>query len=139
MKNILIIDDEYQVRDVINITLTENGYKAYEAENGKKGVELFMNINPDIVITDVNMPEMSGLELASRLMEHDPRREVVIMTGYSTHESAVQAIKLGASDYLRKPFTIHDFSAFKKSLKEILSFMRLEVLVEYLLSTFYEQ
>lgn len=113
MKNILIIDDENQVRDVINITLTENGYKAYEAENGKKGVELFMNRNPDIVITDVNMPEMSGIEVTKKIKELKADTDVVIMTGFGTEELVVDALRSGASNYIKKPI----------DLKELLSIL----------------
>ncbi len=103
MKKILIIDDENLVRSVINIALTNNGYKVYEADNGKTGIQMFIDIDPDIVITDVNMPEMSGIEVTKNIKENKVDADVVIMTGYGTEELIIEALRAGASNYINKP------------------------------------
>ena len=115
---ILVVDDDTEIGNILGTAAEAEGYTPIVCNHPEDALSVSKREKFGLAFVDINMPEMSGLELASRLMEHDPRREVVIMTGYSTHESAVEAIKLGASDYLRKPFTIHDFSLCLKRFQE---------------------
>ncbi|HEB33371.1 MAG TPA: response regulator [Spirochaetes bacterium] len=120
MKKILIVEDEYPVRDVLKIALSENGYMVYEAENGKKGVQMFIDCVPDIVLTDVKMPGISGIEVTKRIKEKQADADVVIMTGYGSEELVIEAIRAGATNYLKKPvsfdelFNILDHIIFKR-------------------------
>jgi DNA-binding response OmpR family regulator len=134
MKSILIIDDENQVRDVLKITLKENGYAVSEAEDGMRGMDRFRETNPDIVLTDVNMPEMSGIAVTRKIRQMNSEVDIVIMTGYGSEELVIEALRAGASNYIKKPiafkelFTILDGIYLKRQNKK-----RHEVLKEALL------
>ncbi|HHE37344.1 MAG TPA: sigma-54-dependent Fis family transcriptional regulator [Candidatus Cloacimonetes bacterium] len=103
--NILIIDDDKHLRDGCKQTLIRSKYIVKEAENGKKGLELLKKKVFDIVILDLKMPGMNGMEVLKKIRDNYPETVVVIITGYATIESAVEAMKIGASDFLPKPFT----------------------------------
>ena len=136
MKKILIIDDENLVRSVINIALTNNGYKVYEADNGKTGIQMFIDIDPDIVITDVNMPEMSGIEVTKNIKENKVDADVVIMTGYGTEELIIEALRAGASNYINKPvdfkelFNILDSIILKRENRRLFDVLKDVVVFE---------
>jgi len=116
MTSILIIDDEPPVRDVLRLMLSENGYRVYEAESGKKGIELFRLHNPDIVLTDVHMPDGSGLEVTKSIktMWHDA--DVVIMTGFGSEEVVIEALRSGASNYIKKPIEVKELLNILESI-----------------------
>jgi YesN/AraC family two-component response regulator len=116
MKKILVIDDEEQVREVLKVALAENGYSVFEAENGKNGVQRFIEVNPDIVITDVNMPEMSGIDVTKKIKELKPDADVVIMTGYGTEELVIQSLRSGATNYIKKPVDFNELMSILDSL-----------------------
>lgn len=105
--SLLIVDDEAELRKSIASVLVNSGqdleFEFMEASNGKEAVELFKTKSWDLVLMDVKMPEMNGLEALALIKEHDPRTFVVIMTAHSNLEDAVLAIKEGAYDYLEKP------------------------------------
>jgi DNA-binding response OmpR family regulator len=134
MKSILIIDDESPVREVLKIALKENGYDVREAEDGRRGIDSFSEANPDIVITDVNMPEMSGIAVTQKIREMNSDVDIVIMTGYGSEELVIEALRAGASNYIKKPisfkelFTILDGIYLKRQNKK-----RYEVLKDVLL------
>jgi len=102
-KSILVIDDEPSLRQVIEFQLTEAGYQVLLAEGGLRGYESFTENAPDLVITDIQMPEMDGTELTKRIKAVAPDTPIVIITAYGDIQSAVAAIKGGAEDYLTKP------------------------------------
>jgi YesN/AraC family two-component response regulator len=108
MKKILIVDDEYTVRDVLNMALSKNGYIVYEAENGKQGVQMFIDCVPDIVLTDVEMPGISGIEVTKKIKETQSDADVVIMTGYGSEKLVIEAIRAGATNYLKKPVSFDE-------------------------------
>lgn len=108
MKKILIIDDEYPVRDVIKIALTENGYTVIEASDGKEGIQVFQDSLPDIVLTDVKMPELSGIEVTKKIKEIKADVDVIIMTGYGTEDLVIEALRSGASNYIKKPISFNE-------------------------------
>jgi len=105
MPNILVIDDEESMRVGCVQTLTEEGYRAQAAENGIEGLEMAQKESFDLVILDLRMPGLDGMEVLEKLKEFEPSVVVVVITGYATIESAVEAMKLGAFDFLPKPFT----------------------------------
>lgn len=103
--NILIIDDEEAIRDSCSQALKKEGYTVKTAKDGKEGLKSFMQNFFHSVLLDLKLPGLDGMEVLSRIKEENPETPVIIITGYASIESAVEAIKRGASDYLPKPFT----------------------------------
>ncbi len=103
MAEILVVDDEQSFRQVARFKLQEMGYSVDLAENGAVGYERFAQRRPDMVITDLTMPEMDGLELTRRIGAVSRETPVIVLTAFGDIQSAVSAMKLGASDYLTKP------------------------------------
>ncbi len=106
---ILVVDDESHVLSVITSMLLHHGYHPIEAPDGTEALEVFRHENPAIVITDINMPDMDGLELLTRIKEKSPEACVAIMTGYGSEELAIKALRNGASNYFKKPIEMSDF------------------------------
>ena len=105
-KSILIIDDEEHIRRMMRITLESAGYKIGDANDGHEGLKLFGNGSSwDAVILDQRMPGMDGIEALKRIKEADPEARIIMATAYASIELAVDAMKLGASDFVRKPMT----------------------------------
>jgi DNA-binding NtrC family response regulator len=102
---ILVIDDEDIVRLSCSRTLVPEGYELKMAKNGTEGLKMLEEDAFDLVLTDLKMPNMDGIEVLANIKENWPATDVVIVTGYQTVETAVKAIKLGAFDYIEKPFT----------------------------------
>ena len=101
---ILIVDDEADVRQVMTRWLTARGHHVAEAADGKQAIQAIQSVLPDLVIMDIRMPGMSGLQVLAQIKQIDAKLPVVIMTAHGTTESAIEATKLGAFDYLLKPF-----------------------------------
>jgi DNA-binding NtrC family response regulator len=106
--SILIVDDEEDILNVLKLILTKEGYQVDTALDGKQALQLFRKNSYDIVLTDLKMPEIDGMELLERIKEIRPETEVLIMTAYASVESAVLAMKKGAADYIVKPFLNED-------------------------------
>ncbi len=100
---ILIIDDEKNIRDIFSLLLEEKGYLVETAETGEKGLAEARKFSPDVILLDMNLPDLSGIEVLSRIKKFLPQAEVIIITAFGTVKSAVEATKLGAYDYLEKP------------------------------------
>jgi len=103
-KTILLVDDDASLRRVLAHHLTEAGYRALTAVDGKAGLEMFTEEQVEMVITDIQMPEMSGLDLLRRIRVMSPETVVLVITAHGSIETAVEAMKLGAHDYITKPF-----------------------------------
>jgi two-component system, NtrC family, response regulator AtoC len=99
-KTILVIDDDESLRRVVEYSLCEEGYRVLLASDGSTGLDSFRNEAVDLVLTDVRMPEMDGVALLTRLKAMQPDLPVIVLTAHGTIGSAVDAMKLGASDYL---------------------------------------
>ncbi|HZY31977.1 MAG TPA: sigma-54 dependent transcriptional regulator [Candidatus Methylomirabilis sp.] len=127
---ILIVDDERTLARSIKLFLAEQGYEAEVAENGEKALELLERLRPDLVFLDVNLPGISGIDLLKRIKEYDRNIAVIIMTAYGSIEGAVEAVKLGAFDYIKKPVDLDELKlladrALETSrLKQELSYYR---------------
>jgi DNA-binding NtrC family response regulator len=106
--SILIVDDEEDILNVLKLILTKEGYQVDTALDGKQALQLFRKNSYDIVLTDLKMPEIDGMELLERIKEIRPETEVLIMTAYASVDSAVLAMKKGAADYIVKPFLNED-------------------------------
>lgn len=105
-KRILIIDDEQHIRRMMQLTLESAGYAAGAAQDGPEGLQLFADgANWDGVILDQRMPGMDGLETLKQIKKRDPRARVIMATAYASIELAVDAMKHGATDFVRKPLT----------------------------------
>ncbi len=104
--SLLIIDDNQGSLDLLSNALAQPGLEIYTASSGDEGIDLFCRRHPQIVLTDLVMPQMSGMEVLERIMEIDSATDVILMSAHYSTESAVEAIKKGASDYLNKPVSI---------------------------------
>jgi len=103
--NILVIDDEETMRDSCQQTLSRDGNRVEVAEDGSKGLAMLEAESFDLVILDLKMPGLNGMQVLKKIKADDPQAMVVVITGYATVESAVEAIKSGAYDFIPKPFT----------------------------------
>jgi len=103
MYKVLVIDDEKTTLSMFQMFLKAYGYTVLTAENGEKGLEVFDQEKPDLVITDIKMPGVDGMQVLSRIKEISPGTEVIIITGYGDSDLTVQAMKLNATDFLHKP------------------------------------
>jgi two-component system, NtrC family, response regulator HydG len=115
---ILVIDDEAEVRRSVGMILRYDDYEVIEASSGPEGIALAEKEVPDLVFLDIKMPGMDGLELQARLVAADPELSIVLMTAYASVETAVQAMKNGAYDYIVKPFDPDDLSMLVKRAAE---------------------
>ena len=103
MKKLLIIDDERPILEMLEISLISEDYDVFTAESGKAGLEIFGRENPKLILTDIKMPGMDGIEVLKRIKEKDSEAEVIVITGHGDMDSAVAALRCGASDFLTKP------------------------------------
>ena len=106
---ILVVDDEEIVLDSCTEILRGEGYQLATAADGERGLALVKEFRPDIVVVDLKMPGLSGFDVLARLKESDPTIVTIVITGYATVSSAVEAMKHGAYDFLPKPFTPEEF------------------------------
>lgn len=115
---ILVVDDEPGIRDLLSYELGSRGYKAATAVNGEDALEKIKKEKFHLVISDVKMPRMGGLEMLEAVKKLDPGIEVIMSTGYGTIETAVTAMKMGAYDFVQKPFDLDEiFAAIEKALE----------------------
>ncbi|NQS98118.1 MAG: response regulator [candidate division Zixibacteria bacterium] len=103
-KPILVIDDEPVIRQMVGLILEEEGYEMVPAEDGVKGLELFKEVKPQIVITDIRMPGLDGTEVLARIKKMNPETEVIVITGHGEINLAIKALQMDASDFIQKPF-----------------------------------
>lgn len=105
MKSVLIVDDSRTSRKMLRDMLERAGYNVVaEAINGKEGYDLYSKVKPDIVTMDITMPEMDGIESLRRIREDFPDAKVVMVTAAGQKEKMVEAVKLGAAEFVSKPF-----------------------------------
>jgi two-component system response regulator PilR (NtrC family) len=116
--NILVVDDEKSMREILQIFLANEGYNISLANNGKSATEAVKKDIFDLVITDMNMPKVDGMELLKNIKEITPDTVVVFITAFGTTESAVEAMKHGAYDYIQKPFQMDDIRLVVKNALE---------------------
>jgi YesN/AraC family two-component response regulator len=123
-KSILIVDDEQIIRNVLKRKLEQTtSYLVHTADDGTTGLEVFKNEKIDLVISDLLMTQMNGIELLRNLKQIDPAIPVIIITGYGTLDDAIAAIHLGAEDFIKKPFDINEVietieKTFRKKAEE---------------------
>ncbi len=120
LQHVLLIDDEEGIRKVMGIALRDAGYVVWIAESGEQGLEIFRREQPALVLTDIKMPGIDGIEVLRRVKEMETDSEVIIITGHGEMELAISALQLEASDFITKP--IHDeamFLALKRAKEKI--------------------
>jgi two-component system, NtrC family, response regulator AtoC len=103
-KQVLIVDDEPNLRKILSAQLTRDGYDALTAEDGEQGLHLLREHHIDLIITDLKMPKVDGMTLLKRALEIEPELPVVLITAHGTIDTAVEALKRGAFDFVTKPF-----------------------------------
>jgi two-component system, NtrC family, response regulator AtoC len=124
MGSILIIDDDDQLRQSFDKLLKEEGYDVKTAASGESGLESIKSGIPDLVVLDMRLPGMNGLETFRKIHDIEPKLPVIIMTAYGTTETAIEATKMGAFDYILKPFDIPDLLLVIGQALEAGRFMR---------------
>ena len=110
-KSVFIIDDEENIRKYLGVSLSQSGYQVQTAQSGKEGLAILFEKEFDIVILDLHLPDSSGLDILRQIKKIDVDTAVIIITAYGDIGSAVEATKLGAFDYLTKPFEVEDVKA----------------------------
>lgn len=113
---VLLVEDELTLSMIIKDTLDSEGFDVIQAENGNKGLQLFFESKPDILVADVMMPEMDGFEMVSRIRKTDKTTPVLFLTARSAIKDVVSGFEIGASDYLKKPFNMQELIIRIKSL-----------------------
>jgi len=103
---ILVVDDEADIRDVLEIALTDIGHQVFLAKDGKAALELFEEKQPSIVITDIKMPVMGGIELLKQVKQQAPDTQVIMITGHGDMELTISSLKFGAADFITKPVNV---------------------------------
>ncbi len=138
MQKILLVDDEEGIRKVLDISLTDSGYQVLTASNGTRALEVFKEHRPPIVLTDIKMPGMDGIELLMKIKEEEPDTEVIMITGHGDMDLAIESLKYDATDFITKPINdevlaialkrAHEKISLKSQIKEYTE--NLEKLVE---------
>ena len=100
---ILLVDDEEGIRKVLSITLSDAGYRVFVAENGREALRIFKTESPPIVLTDIKMPGMDGIELLKNIKRENPDTEVIMITGHGDMDLAIESLKHEATDFITKP------------------------------------
>ncbi len=118
-RRILVADDDHIEKEYLATILERAGYETVTAGDGREALEKIPACMPDLVLTDLKMPYLNGLELLSEIKANYPDIEVIIITGYATVESAINAMKVGAIDYISKPFNVEEVKIIiEKTLKQ---------------------
>jgi DNA-binding NtrC family response regulator len=108
---LLLIDDEQSVHDALGVLLKDEGFDVVSALTGTDGLDRFQEMKPDIVLSDIRMPKMTGVEVLQEIRERDPTTPVVLLTAQASLQSAIQAVNLGATHYVQKPWVNEELLA----------------------------
>lgn len=140
-KNILIVEDNADLVNLLKINLSDQGHTIHTALNGQQGLDQYRQVNPDLVILDVMMPKIDGIEVCKEIRENDKVTPILMLTAKSEEIDKILGLEIGADDYMTKPFSIRELiarvkamlrrveaqSQDKKDLQEILNFDGLQV------------
>jgi DNA-binding NtrC family response regulator len=136
-KNILVIDDEEETLKVIKKALSKSGYNVMTVNNGRDGLNILEKEDIEIVITDLKLPDIDGMEILNKTLKINPDIAVIMITAYGTIENAVNAMKIGAVDYILKPIDIYDLrlrvdkAISNKNMQKEIIYLRKEVGKKY--------
>ena len=117
MAKILVIDDEEGIRNLLDTLLRLKGYDVVLVASGRKGLELFRRERPDVVVLDLNMPEMGGVVVLQQIRTLKPDQPVIVLTGAGTPEKELQVHALGVQEFVEKEFSLHRLG---EALKRVL-------------------
>lgn len=120
-QKILLVDDEEGIRKVLGISLSDSGYQVFTATSGEEALHIFKDQNPHIVLTDIKMPGMDGIELLQKMKQENPDAEVIMITGHGDMELAIQSLKHEATDFITKPINDDALEIALKRAKERIS------------------
>ncbi len=118
LPSILIIDDESGILETLRILLKNEGFDVTTAQGGKAGLEALKTNMPDMVLTDVRMPQVTGIDILTAVREQDPETPVILMTAQASLQTAIQAVNEGAFYYIQKPFSNDDMVAICRRAAE---------------------
>jgi len=117
-ERLLVVDDERSMREFLEIMLAGEGYEVETAASGEDAYDIYRKDRPDLVLTDVRMPGMSGLDLIREIRAIDPSAPIIAITAYASADDAIRAVREGAYDYISKPFQIEDLRAVIRNALE---------------------
>lgn len=115
MASVLVVDDERSMRDFLKILLEKEGHRVCTADNGNNGITILADQDIDVVISDIRMPGMTGIELLEAIKEQSPEMPVIMITAFASPDDAVMAMKNGAFDYISKPFNVDEIKSVIES------------------------
>ena len=124
MSKILLIDDETDILRVLSLSLKADGYQVFTASDGEEGLAIFEKEKPDIVLTDIKMPGMDGIDLLREIKQRSDDSEVIIVTGHGDIDTAIEALQFGASDFINKPVRDKALAVSLKRARERLEVKR---------------
>src|SRR4030042_1554535 len=124
LDKVLIVDDDASMRYSLNRMLEGQGLQVSIAKNGAEALGRFVAEIPDLVVVDIKMPGQSGLEVLKQIKERDPKALVILMTAFGTTETAIEAMKFGAFDYILKPFDIPQMRGLVERALEVSRMMK---------------
>ncbi len=116
MHKILIIEDESNIRELISYNLINNNYKVLEAEDGLQGLEMSIREKPDLILLDLMLPGMNGMDLCKELRDRGSKIPIIILTAKNEDIDKVMGLEFGADDYMTKPFSVHELIARIKAV-----------------------
>ncbi len=111
MQKILIIDDQPDLLKVLEINLTKEGYQVFKADSGTQGLKMAIQVNPHLILLDVMMPDISGLDVCRELRQKGIDTPIIMLTAKAEEVDRVVGLELGADDYMTKPFSLHELKA----------------------------
>ena len=124
---ILIVDDNTDLREILEEYLREEDSQVDGASNGKEALVKQSQLPYDLIVTDLNMPEVSGMEMVRRIKQENDVTEFIIITGYASLDTAMEAVKMGAFDYIVKPFRMEELKVVVKNVREKVALKKLNI------------
>jgi DNA-binding NtrC family response regulator len=106
--NLLLVDDEEALRTALSGELVSEGYKVDTAADGDEAIEILRNKTYDIILLDIKMPRVSGFEVLKFVLQKSPKTKVIMLTAYADVKNAIESVKLGACDFISKPYDLDD-------------------------------
>ena len=132
-RKILIVDDEQDIRDVLAMALADMGHDVLTAGEGEQALRLFREASPPIVVTDIKMPGMDGIDLLQKLKQENPETEVIMITGHGDLDLAIRSLKCEATDFITKPINIDVLEiALRRAEERIVTRRQLREYTEHL-------
>ncbi len=136
---ILIVDDNRELQEILAEYLMDEGNSVHGANNGREALEIYGKNPFDLIITDLNMPELTGIELIKEVAKYGKVTEFIIITGYASLDTAIEAVKIGAFDYIVKPFRMEELKVVVKNAKDKIMLKKMNARLFEKLAHFHEE